>query len=200
MAGKDGGAELPQRVPGVARTGPVPQVMSEELRQRMQAAVEAERAEEAAHEQERAAEHRTIEPPQGPPSSAASEEAVTEMTSSSSNGPSGKRTGASAAEPAATPERITGFVPEDYVTKWPSSAVKARAAAEAKPAVQPEPGKRRRRTGIRLAVPGLALIVIVSLALIAVRQAPSRRRLSARRLPRGSPGRSARMSPSRVTL
>ena len=51
MAGKGRGAELPRRVPGTAPAdpvSPVAPVLSEELRQRMLAAVMAERAEAAA--------------------------------------------------------------------------------------------------------------------------------------------------------
>jgi hypothetical protein len=169
MAGKDRGAELPRRVPGTAPAGPpspappvppVAPVLPEELRQRMLAAVMAERAEAAAREQERAAQDRTADPPRRvrPPEPAASREAGPE-TSSPASGTNRKRQGAA----AAGPERITGSVPGDDATRWPGSAVKPRAA------VRPEPARRRRRARARLAALGLAIVVTGSLAAVAVR-------------------------------
>ena len=137
MAEKNRGAELPQRVPGAVRAGPVSPIalaLPEELRQRMHAAVIAEVTEAAADEQERA---------------------------------SGDRTAPAAAGPG--------------------------------PAVWPEPEKPRRRPGARLIALVLTLIVIGSLAAVAAAVGPPRREPSARRLPPGSPGRSARMSPCHVT-
>jgi hypothetical protein len=183
MAGKDRGTELPHRIRGAAWTGalsPVVPVLSPELRQCMQAAVKAERADAVAREQGRGAGNRTAEPPRRvlPSTSAASEEAGPE-TSSPANGTNGERTGAAAAEPAARPECITGPVPEDEVTESPGSAVeprpaarlepvvKARTTAEPEPAVRPQPGKPRRRAAGRLVVLGLALIVIGSVAAVA---------------------------------
>ena len=185
MAGKDRGAELPRRVPGTAPAGPpspVPPVLPEELRQRMLAAVTAERTEAAAREQERAAGDQTTGPPRRvrPPESAASKEAGPE-TSSPASGTNRKRKGAAAAGPAAGPERITGSVPEDDVTGWPGSAVKPEPAVRPEPAVKagtavkpraevrPEPARRRRRAGARLVALGLATIVTGSLAAVAVK-------------------------------
>jgi hypothetical protein len=144
MAGTDRGAELPRRVPA-GPFSPVPSAaptLSEELRQRMLAAVKAERAEAAARAQERAAGDRTTELPRlaRPPESATSKEAGPE-TSSPASGTNGTRNGAAAAEPAAEPGSITG--PED-VTGWPGSVVRP------EPAVRPEPDRRRRRAGARL--------------------------------------------------
>jgi hypothetical protein len=162
MAGTDRGAELPRRVPA-GPFSPVPSAaptLSEELRQRMLAAVKAERAEAAARAQERAAGDRTTELPRlaRPPESATSKEAGPE-TSSPASGTNGTRNGAAAAEPAAEPGSITG--PED-VTGWPGSVVRP------EPAVRPEPDRRRRRAGARLVALGLAIIVIGSLAAVAV--------------------------------
>jgi hypothetical protein len=185
MADKDRGAELPQRVPGAAQAGPVSPValtLSEELRQRMQEAVRAERTEAAADEQERAAGDRTTEMPGRlcPSASAVSEEAGPVGTSSPANGTNGKRRGAVGAEPTAVPEFITGPVPKDHVTEWLGSAVKpqpavtveptikARTAAEPERAVRPWPEKPRRRAGARLIALGLAVMVIGSLAAVAV--------------------------------
>jgi hypothetical protein len=184
MADKDQGAELPQRVPGTAQVGPVSPVappLSEELRQRMQQAVRAERAEAAADEHERAAEDRTIELPGRlrPSDSAVSEEAGPAGTSSPANGTNGKRNGAVQAEPTAVPEFITGPAPEDFASTWLGSAVKPRPAVRAGPTVkartaEPEravrsgPEKPRRRARARLITLGLAVMVIGSLAAVAV--------------------------------
>ena len=160
MADKDRGAELPQRVPGAVRAGPVSPTalaLPEELRQRMQAAVIAELAKEAnAGEQERASEERTTGLPgrEWPPESVVSEEASLEESSFPANGIKRKRNRRCRGRICRhRPERMTGPVPKDHVAKWPGSAVepqpavrvepvvKARAAAEPGPAVQPEPGK-----------------------------------------------------------
>jgi hypothetical protein len=181
MAGTDRGAELPRRVPA-GPFSPVPSAaptLSEELRQRMLAAVKAERAEAAARAQERAAGDRTTELPRlaRPPESATSKEAGPE-TSSPASGTNGTRNGAAAAEPAAEPGSITG--PEDDVTGWPGSVVRPEPAVRAEPvakartvagpeaAVRPGPDRRRRRAGARLVALGLAIIVIGSLAAVAV--------------------------------
>ena len=158
MAGKDRGTELPHRIRGAAWMGPlspvapVVPVLSPQLRQCMQEAVKAERAEAVAREQERGARNRTAEPPRRvlPSTSAASEEAGPQ-TSSPGSGTNGERTGATAAGPAARP----------------GPGVKARTAGPG-PVVRPQPGKPRRRAGGRLVVLGLALVVIGLLAAIAV--------------------------------
>ena len=185
MAGKDRGTELPHRIRGAAWAGPlspvapVMPVLSPELRQRMQAAVKAELAEAVAREQERAAGDRTAEPPRRiPPSTSAASRDPGPENSSLANGTNAERTGAAAE--AARPQRITGAVPEDEVTEWLGSGarpraaarlepvVKARTSAGPEPALRPQPGKPRRRAGARLVVLGLALIVIGSLAAVAV--------------------------------
>lgn len=185
MAGKDRGAELPRRIRGAAWTGslspvaPSAPVLSPELRQCMRAAVQAERAEAVVREQARRAGNRTAEPPRRvPPSASAASKEGSPETSSPSIGTNGERTGA-AAEPAAGPERITGPVPEDEATEWHGSAVGpppaarlesvAQPRAAAGPTARPQPGKPRRRTAGRLVVLGLALIVIGSLAAVAVK-------------------------------
>jgi hypothetical protein len=160
MAGTDRGAELPRRVPA-GPSSPVPSAapsLSEELRQRMLAAVKAERAEAATRAQERATRDRTTELPRlaRPPESATSKEAGPE-TNSPASGTNGTRNGAAAAEPGS----ITG--PEDDVTGWPGSVVRP------EPAARPEPDRRRRRAGARLVALGLAIIVIGSLAAVAVK-------------------------------
>jgi hypothetical protein len=185
MAGRDRGTELPHRIRGTAWTGPlspVVPVLSPELRQCMQAAVQAERAEAVAREQERGAGNRTAEPPRRvPPSTSAADKEAGPETSSPDNRTNGERTGAAAAGPAARPQRITGPVPGDEVTESPGSAieprpaarlkpvVKAQTAAEPGPAVRPQAGKPRRRVGGRLVVLGLALIVIGSLPAVAIK-------------------------------
>jgi hypothetical protein len=100
MAGKDRDAELPRRVRDRGRAGPLSPaapVLTEELRQRMRAAVQAERAQAAAREQEHAARDRTSELPRRarPPESAAGTKAAPEA-SPPADGANGKHTGAAA--------------------------------------------------------------------------------------------------------
>jgi hypothetical protein len=147
MAGKERGTELPHRIPGAAWTEPLSPVApaapvpSPELRQRMQAAVKAERAEAAAREQKRAAGDRTTEPSQQvPPSTSAAGRETGPVARPLAGATNGKRTGA-AAEPAPRPE----------------------------PTARPRPGRPRSRAGARLAALGLALIVIGSLAAAAAK-------------------------------
>ena len=167
MADTDRGAELPQRVPGAVRAGPVSPIalaLPEELRQRIQAAVLAELAEADAGEQERASQDRTTDLPgrERPPESVVSEETGLEESGFQANGIKRKRNGAAAVESAATRERITGPVLKAHVTRWLGSAVKPQ------PAVRVEPEKPRRRVGARLIALGLAVIVIGSLGAVAV--------------------------------
>lgn len=185
MAGRDRGTELPHRIRGTAWTGPlspVVPVLSPELRQCMQAAVQAERAEAVAREQERGAGNRTAEPPRRvPPSTSAADKEAGPETSSPDNRTNGERRGAAAAGPAARPQRITGPIPGDEVTESPGSAieprpaarlkpvVKAQTAAEPGPAVRPQAGKPRRRVGGRLVVLVLTFIVIGSLPAVAIK-------------------------------
>src|SRR5690348_161812 len=148
MAGKDRGAELPRRIRGAAWTGslsPAAPELSPGLRQCMQAAVKAERADALAREQHRAAGTRTAEQPRRTPRSgpAASQEAGPE-TSAPDNRTSGEHTAAAAAVPA-RPERIPGPVPGHGDAGWPDSAATSRPAAEPVPAVPPRPGRPRRR-------------------------------------------------------
>ena len=126
MADKGRSAELPQRVPGAVRAGPVSPVslaLPEELRQRIHAAVKSELTEAADGEQERASEDRTTGLP--------------------------------------GPDRMTGLVPEDHAATEPGSAV------------WPAPEKPRRRIRGRLIALGLALIIIVSLAAVALSHRPT---------------------------
>src|SRR5690348_18509233 len=104
MASKDRGAELPRRIRGAAWTGPLSPAapeLSPGLRQCLQAAVKAERADALARAQQRAAGHRTAAPPRRTPRAgpAASAEAGQE-TGSPGNRARGHRTGAAAAVPA----------------------------------------------------------------------------------------------------
>jgi len=140
MADNDWGAELPERVPGAVRAGPVSPIalaLPEELRQRIQAAVIAELAEADVGEQERASEDRTTGLPgrDRPPESVVSEETGLEESSFPANGIKRKRNGAAAAESVA---------------------------------VRPEPEKPRRRVMARLIALGLAVVVIGSLGAVAV--------------------------------
>jgi hypothetical protein len=179
MAGTDRSAELPQRVPGAARVRPVSPValtLPEELRQRIQEAVRAERAEE------RPAEDRMTDLLERPrrPEPAVSKEAGRVETSSPASGADGKRNGAVEAEPADALGFITVPGPKDYVAKrlgpavepWPAvraeASVKARTAAGPPRTVQPGPAKPRRRARARLIALGLAVTVIGSLAAVTV--------------------------------
>ena len=181
MAGKDRGMELPHRVRGAAGAGPLSPaapVLSPELRHHMQAAVVAERAKAVAREQECAAGHHAAGPLRRVllSGSAPGKEAGLE-TSSPEGGPGRKRTGVA----SAGPERIIGPIPEDDVTGWfgaavkprpaagPEPAVKARTVVEPEPAVRSKPGRSRRRAGVSLVALGLAIIVIASLAVAAVK-------------------------------
>ncbi len=184
MPGKDLSTELPHRIRGAAWTGPlspVVPVLSPELRQRMQAAVKAERAEAVARGQGRRAGNRTAEPHRRvPPSTSPAREEAGPETSSQADGTNEEPTGAAAAE------RITGPLPQDDATEWLGPAVEPRAAArlkpvvlepvvkvrsavEPKPAVRPREGKPRRRAEARLVLLGVALIVIGSLAAVAIK-------------------------------
>lgn len=179
MAGTDRSAELPQRVPGAARVKPVSPLalmLPEELRQRMQEAVTAERA------HERAARDRTPDPSERPrrPDPAVSQEAGPASPSSPADSTGGKRNAAVQAGPTAVPEFMAGPVPEAHVARWLGSAVKpppavwaepavkARASAGPERAVRPGPDKPRRRTRARLIALGLVVAVIGSLAAVAV--------------------------------
>lgn len=145
MAGTDRGTELPRRIRGAAWTGPLSPVapvgpaLSPELRQRMQAAVWAERTGAVARGPERGAGNRTAGP--GP------EDEVTAWLGSAAEPPSAARL-----EPV----------------------VRARPAGGPEPAVGPQAGKTRRRARARLVVPGLALVVIGSLAAVTAIQHFSR--------------------------
>ncbi|HTQ92012.1 MAG TPA: hypothetical protein VMK84_21205 [Streptosporangiaceae bacterium] len=101
MADNDRGAELPRRIRGAAWAGPVPPValvaLSRELRQHMQAAVEAERA--------AAGRAATVPGRVLPPESAVSGETDPEETSFPANGTSRRRNGAAAAGPAVKPRK-----------------------------------------------------------------------------------------------
>jgi hypothetical protein len=155
MADKDQGLVLPQRVPGAARAwpaSPVPPIapaLPEELRRRMQAAVKAERARVVGSVQDRAAGVRTASLPTRvrPPGSRPGKQAGPEETSSLANRTNGTRQADVAGGPVATPGRIAGRGP----------------------AVRPGPSKPRRRA--RLAALCLAVIVIGSLAAVAVDRA-----------------------------
>ena len=155
MADEDRDSELPQRVRGEARAGPPPAapasspLLSEELRQRMQAAVTAERTGTAARERG------------GTPGGGA-------------NGVEGKQRRAVTAEPErpvppeppVQPERTAnaGPIAEDEITEW-LGAAKLPSAAKPSSAARPRAADRARgRPGARLAVL-VAIVVLVSGAL-----------------------------------
>ncbi len=144
MAEKNRGAELPQRVPGAVRAGPVSPVslaLPEELRQRMHAAVIAELAESAADEQERASEDRTTDlPGHKRPSESVARDHVTKWLGSTVK-----------PQPAVRVEPV----------------VRAPTATEPEAEVWPGLGEPRRRVGGRLIALVLAVIVAGSLAVVA---------------------------------
>ena len=120
--------------------------MSEELRQRLQAAVTAERA-QGSPEQER-----TTEPPRRvTPSASATDEATTPLGNGGVSGINGKRNDAVATESAARPQPA--------LAPWP--------ALEPQPVVEPQPGAPkkpgRRRVSGRLVASALVVLVLGSL-------------------------------------
>jgi hypothetical protein len=162
MADEEPGRELPQRVRGAARTGPsvsAPSsspVLSEDLRQRIRAAVTAERSGVAARERE------------GPPGGEST------IPGGGSDG-RGKRDGG---EPLPLSRRTAGRsvnagpVAEDEVTEW-LAAAKAPSAADPARAASPLPADAARkaaakpsRSGARLAA--WALIAVLASALLGV--------------------------------
>lgn len=156
MGDEDRGQELPQRVRGAARPGPPPSApssssassaLSEQLRQRMQAAVEAERARAAAPKQERA-----IEPQQ-----------TNGHTKRSAKPESAVRPGRTAkAKRTAMPEMSTSYqrrnTAEAETVARAGTAVQPEPAAEddelrewLKPAVTPQPATKTEPAGSRQA-------------------------------------------------
>ena len=147
----------------------------------MQAAVKAERAEAVAREQERAAGDQTAEPPRRvrPPESAASKEAGPE-TSSPASGTNGERTAPRRPSPPPGPahHRAPPRGRRHRIARLRRQAPARRRARASRPgpdhrgpepAVRPQPGKPRRRAAGRLVALGLALIVIGSLAAVAIK-------------------------------
>jgi hypothetical protein len=153
MADEDSGRELPQRVRGEARSGssvpaaPPSPVLSEELRQRMLAAVTAERSGAATKQDEapgsdapspkpgRSVRHKAArrEPPATPQPSAASEPPAAPKPPATPQPPA-------APEPHVRPVRAAnaGPIPEDEITQWigttakPPSPVRRRAAGRSR--------------------------------------------------------------------
>jgi hypothetical protein len=118
MGDEDPGRELPHRAPGAARGGSAQSaapLLSEEVRQRLRAAVEAERAQAANQEKGRSAESsRRLD---------ASRTGDADVASSSVNGMA---------------ERNRAPVPELFV--WPERDAEPEPPAEPERAVKPEPG------------------------------------------------------------
>jgi hypothetical protein len=151
MGDEDGSQELPQRSRGTARDGSersaqsVSPVLSEELRQRMQAAVKAERAEAAAKERSTAPERS-----ERPTLSAAADSGA---QAPAVNGAGGVRKRERAArperlakpEPQAKPERLRKAEPKAK----PERPAEPKAAVTAKPGEQPERAARN-GTGVKL--------------------------------------------------
>jgi hypothetical protein len=144
--GEDRSRELPQRVRGAARAGPAPPaqpVLSDELRQRIRAAVRAERGEAVGQDQELASEpERRVTAP-GP--------ARTDAASPVMNGVDHAIESEETAEPAA-PERLPGPAPPERTGEPVKSestvkpvksgrTVKPVDRAKRKPAAQLEPIK-----------------------------------------------------------
>lgn len=156
MADKGRSAQLPQRVPGAARTGPTSPVspvaltLPEEMRQRIEAAVKSELAGPEASEragQDRATALLEREPRTGP----ALESQVTRWRDPAA----GPRAAVKAA-PVIQAQAVTGPEPEPG------------------PGGPPEPGQPRRRAWVRWIALVLALIVIGSLVAVAAgRRSPA---------------------------
>jgi hypothetical protein len=182
MADEDPGRELPQRVRGAARTGPPTRaqssspVLSEELRQRIQAAVTAERSGAAATEQDAAPDAETTSsepvrpaPPKLPARSkpsAASKPPVPLKPPALSKPPGPSKPSVPSAPPARPAN--ASLPAEDEVTQWLGVTAK-RPAGGAPPAragsARPAGRSAARRTG-RVAI--IALVIGV-LAVTAVR-------------------------------
>ncbi|MBV9095838.1 MAG: hypothetical protein JO132_18540 [Streptosporangiaceae bacterium] len=183
MAEEDQGRELPHRArratsadshPSAPSSAPV---LSEELRKRLQAAVKAERA-AADQQQPEPGDERTITLPERVPS-------LTTIGSEERRpAPNRKQKHAAAAKASAQLERIATPVPEDdgtartggalksRVTAKPQAIVEPRPAARHQPAstTSPAPNRPRRRTGALLIALTLAVLVIGSLAVVALKQ------------------------------
>ena len=173
MGDEDGSQELPQRSRGAARgesdrSAPsVSQVLSEELRQRIQAAVKAERAEAAANDQPTTAKRSGREAVSAPADGEAAGPAV--------NGIGGARRH----ERAARPERLgtealangTSVKPQPAadrpVTHKPAAPGHSRTPARGRTSLSGHPGESARKKPYdrRLARVGL---VVLALALVAV--------------------------------
>ena len=149
MADTGRGAELPRRVPGAARAWsawpipPVALVLPEHVRQRVQAAVRAERAQAAVGERERAAGDRvaTLLGRVRPPESLPGKDAGPEEASSPANGTSGKRKAAGACVIALSLAVIViGSLAAAVAgrTSLSPSAVRAQAAAWVAQQVSPD--------------------------------------------------------------
>jgi hypothetical protein len=129
MADEEHGSELPQRVKGAVRGAPpapapsFPAPLPEELRQRIQAAIKAERAEAIAQEQEQ-----TTGPPAAP---AAPGAADSEVMAPAAKGTNGKRKRAA----AAGSDVRTGRTVKPARSAKPRSDDKAKPVAEATPDV-----------------------------------------------------------------
>ncbi len=140
MAEEDPGRELPQRVRGAARPGPPARApsspaISDELRQRIRAAVTAERS-GAVTEQDQAPEGEATDP--GPP--ARSEPPGSAVRPARSE-PPGSAVRPARSGPPARPLRVANAGPEadDDVTQWLGTA-RPPDAAKPPPAVRSRPG------------------------------------------------------------
>jgi hypothetical protein len=196
MADEEHGSELPQRVKGAIRAAPpapapsFPPPLPEELRQRIQAAIEAERAEATTQEREQ-----TTVPPGGPTAPGGAD---SEVIAPGAKGINGKRKRAAApvsddkAKPVARSKPVAGATPDvigegEELTDWlgvqPAAATRAAGArpanskqdatlaqagrqASPSPAVAKKPTRRRRRG--RLAAPAVIVVLAALLSVVAV--------------------------------
>jgi len=172
MADEDPGRELPQRVRGAARSGPAAPassspVLSEDLRQRMRAAVTAERSGTATKQDE------------APGGEATSPEPVRPARSGppAVSGPPG------VSGPPARPACAANPAPmaEDEITQWlgttaaPPSSVKSGAAGQPR-AVSPSPrpaGRSRTRRTVRFVAIILVLGVLTAAAVTYLSRSPA---------------------------
>jgi hypothetical protein len=200
MADEEHGSELPQRVKGAIRAAPsvptpsFPPPLPEELRQRIQAAIKAERAEATAQEREQTT---------GPPDGATTPEgADSEVSGPAAKGTNGRRKRAAApgsddkARPVARSKPVAGATPdvigeEEELTEW----VGVQSAAATRPAgarlANSKKLTRRRRRG-RLAVTAVIVVLAALLSVSAVQYftRPSVRPPTAAQLRHAAAGRS----------
>jgi len=169
MGDEDRGDELPQRVHGAPGAGPQPlgpppaPVLSAELRQRLEAAVTAERSEAAVRDQDKPLGGEVTTPsvrtgislgrpgPAAPPDRGAQPDHAAQPDRAIEPDRAAQPDRATAPDSAAQPLRAAnaGPVAEDEVTEWLGTAGRSSSAATAATGVEAPPGAVSARPGAR---------------------------------------------------